>query len=202
MTGNIPPDTLHDALAEALALWTGAVKNRRSPLHTPVVCTWDGGAPAPRIMVLRDVRDDASHFRFHTDARSPKVTQIANGAPVALLGYDAEARVQLTVKGRAHVGREGDATDAAWNASALSSRRCYLAAFAPGTQVDAPTSGLPATMLDRAPTEAESRDGRANFAILTIEAEELEWLRLTSCGNKRAVFRRAGDAWHGEWITP
>lgn len=202
MTGDIPPDTLHDALAEALALWTGAVKNRRSPLHTPVVCTLAGDAPAPRIMVLRDVRDDASYFRFHTDARSPKAAQIANGAPVALLGYDAEARVQLTVKGHAQVRREGDATDAAWGSSALSSRRCYLAAYAPGTHVEAPTSGLPEAMLNRAPTDAESREGRANFAILTIEAEEMEWLRLTSCGNKRAVFRRAGGTWHGQWITP
>ena len=206
MTNAAIPTTLEDALNEAIALWVGAVKNRHSPLHTPVVCTLaDAGKatfPAPRIMVLRATNADASHFRFHTDARSPKCDQIGGGAPIALLGYDPAARVQLTVRGVARIDQDGSAAEQAWRASALSSRRCYLAAFPPGTPVDQPTSGLPDDMLDRAPTLSESQEGRANFAILQIEAEELEWLRLTSCGNKRALFHRRDDLWQGQWITP
>jgi pyridoxamine 5'-phosphate oxidase len=206
MTDAAIPTTLEEALNEAIALWVSAVKNRHSPLHTPVVCTLaeagNGAFPAPRIMVLRATNADASHFRFHTDARSPKCDQIGTGAPIALLGYDPIARVQLTVRGVARITQDDSAAEQAWQASALSSRRCYLAAFPPGTPVDQPTSGLPDDMLDRAPTLAESLGGRPNFAILQIEAEELEWLRLTSCGNKRALFRRQNGLWHGQWVTP
>ena len=110
--------------------------------------------------------------------------------------------VTLTVRGVGRIEQAGTHADTAWQGSALSSRRCYLAAHPPGTSVDAPMSGLPEHLLDRAPTEAESYDGRTNFAVLLIEAQELEWLKLTSCGNKRAVFRREGDQWTGQWITP
>ena len=196
------PSTLDAVLGEATALWSQAVKNRHSPLHTPVVCTMAHGHPAPRIMVLREVSSDATRFRFHTDARSPKVSQIGDGAPISLLGYDPESRIQLTVRGRAQTDRSGIGAESAWQASALSSRRCYLAAYAPGTPVDAPVSGIPNDMLDRAPTMLESLEGRSNFAILLVEADEMEWLKLTSCGNKRALFKRKNGAWQGQWITP
>lgn len=204
MTAAAVPTTLDGALNEAVSLWEKAVKNRHSPLHTPVVCTQAGLdlPPAPRIMVLRAVADAASQFRFHTDARSPKCDHIANGSPIALLGYDPEARVQLTVRGIARLDRTGAAADSAWDASALSSRRCYLAAHPPGTPVDQPLSGLPDHLLNRAPTEIESQEGRPHFAIVTVEAAEMEWLRLTSCGNRRAVFRRNVQEWQGHWITP
>lgn len=70
MTASVP-DTLDDVLADSLARWTGAVKDRHSPLHTPVVTSVINDLPAPRIMVLRAVSPDGGLFRFHTDARSP-----------------------------------------------------------------------------------------------------------------------------------
>jgi pyridoxine/pyridoxamine 5'-phosphate oxidase len=153
-------------------------------------------------MVLRAASDDGIHFRFHTDARSPKTAELGADGPIALLGYDPDLRVQLTVRGNGRIERESLHAETAWEGSALSSRRCYLAAHPPGTPVSQPISGLPDHLLDRSPTEAESHDGRTNFAVLMIEAQELEWLKLTSCGNKRAVFRRDGDQWVGQWITP
>ena len=196
------PETLEAVLADIIRRWTGAVKDRHSALHTPVVSSVIDGCPASRIMVLRAATADGTAFRFHTDARSPKAHAINNGAPVSLLGYDAQARLQLIVRGKGRVETESAATDAAWQASALSSRRCYLAAHAPGTEVDDAISGLPDHLLARAPTADESEAGRANFAILQIEASELEWLLLTSCGNKRAVFHYVNEKWQGQWITP
>lgn len=196
------PDTLDAVLADIQSRWSGAVRNRHSPFHTPVVCSLDDRHPAPRIMVLRAASPDAQSFRFHTDARSPKVSQIGQSAPVSLLGYDAEARVQLTVRGVGRIEQLGPIANTAWQASALSSRRCYLAAHAPGTPVDAAMSGIPIDLQNRTPTEAETLPARENFAVLLVEADELEWLLLTSCGNKRARFTRADAAWAGQWITP
>lgn len=198
----LAPDTLEAVLADSLARWRGAVKDRHSPLHTPVVSTAINDVPTSRIMVLRAVSEDGSLFRFHTDARSPKAQHIGTDAPIAVLGYDAQARIQLNVRGRARIEQQGNVADTAWETSALSSRRCYLAAHAPGTPVPEPMSGLPEHLLARAPTQAESEDGRAQFAVLLIDVTEVEWLLLTSCGNKRARFRREGDTWQGQWITP
>lgn len=153
-------------------------------------------------MVLREVLQGCAGLRFHTDARSAKTSQIGDGAPIAVLGYDPETRVQLTLRGIGHVERDSSKADAAWEASALSSRRCYLAAHPPGTEVDVPTSGLPDSLLARAPTANESEAGRGNFAILLVDVVEMEWLKLTSCGNQRARFRREGEIWQGQWITP
>ena len=173
-------ETLDEVRDHILRLWTGAVRNRHSPLHTPVVASVAADhSPSPRIMVLRHVADGCTGFRFHTDVRSAKVKEIGTSGPVTLLGYDPEQRVQLIVRGTGRVEQASDAADAAWDASALSSRRCYLAAHAPGTAVEAPTSGLPDQLLTRAPTLEESAEGRSNFGVLLIEARELEWLKLT-----------------------
>ena len=196
------PDSVDQILAEITGIWSGATSNRRSPFHTPIVCTVKDASPSPRVMVLRDASDDGMNFRFHTDARSPKAIEIGTQGPIAVLGYDPDLRIQLTVRGIGRIDREGAYAETAWEASALSSRRCYLAAHPPGTPVTAPISGLPDHLLDRSPTEVESQDGRMNFAVLLVEAQELEWLKLTSCGNKRALFRRDGDLWAGQWITP
>ena len=196
------PDSIEQILDEITGLWSGALRDRRSPFHTPIVCSVRDAPPSPRIMVLRSASEDGMRFRFHTDARSPKAIEIGAQGPVAVLGYDPDLRIQLTVRGIGRIDRESTHAETAWEGSALSSRRCYLAAHPPGTPVTAPISGLPDHLLDRSPTEVESQDGRMNFAVLLIEAQELEWLKLTSCGNKRALFRRDGDQWAGQWITP
>jgi hypothetical protein len=146
-------------------------------------------------MVLRAVSQDGYLFRFHTDARSPKAQHIGAGAPIAVLAYDP-------ARGTARIEHQGDIADTAWNSTALSSRRCYLAAHAPGTPVPEPISGLPEHLLARAPTAAESEAGRGQFSVLLIDVTELEWLLLTSCGNKRARFQRDAGRWQGQWITP
>lgn len=197
------PETIDEVRTHIVGLWTSAVRNRHSPLHTPVVTSVSAAkSPSPRIMVLRAVAPDCTAFRFHTDQRSAKVGEIGAGGPVALLGYDPDARVQLIVRGTARIEHLGELADAAWAASALSSRRCYLAAHPPGTSVDSPTAGLPEALHSRSPTEAESLPGRDNFSVLLVEPHALEWLKLTSCGNRRAVFTRQGEDWHGQWVTP
>lgn len=195
-------DHLDGVLDHIVGMWSGAARNRHSPLHTPTVCSVSGSAPAPRIMVLRNVEGQCATFRFHTDIRSAKATQIDAGAPVAILGYDPDSRVQLIVRGVGRIERSGEAAERAWESSALSSRRCYLAAHPPGTQTAEATSGLPEALLTRSPTAPESEAGRENFGILMVDAVELEWLKLTSCGNQRALFQRSENGWTGTWITP
>jgi len=201
MTGglSIPRDDL-DAIATDL--WARLVRgkaDRKSPWHTPVVGTADG---ALRVMVLRHVDAVAGALRFHTDARAPKATAVGASARVNILFYDAGAKLQLRCSGVGRIAADGGMADAAWAASAPSSRRCYLAPTAPSSRTDAPTSGLPADYDARLPTMAESEAGRGNFAALTIMLDRIDWLYLAHDGHRRALFERQSDQWAGCWLVP
>jgi pyridoxamine 5'-phosphate oxidase len=177
--------------------------DRHSPFHTPIVASVDRtGAPQQRVMVLRKVDQNAGTLRFHTDTRTPKIMQLADNAAVSVIGYDAGAKIQIRVTGTAHASVSGVEADTAWEASAPSSRRCYLAEAAPGTHSAVPISGLPTHVESRVPSVAETAPGRKNFAILSVEIERLEWLYLASDGHRRAAFTRDGTGWSGQWLVP
>lgn len=197
---------LDDLEAARAALWMRlgrAVRDRRSPWHTPVVATTTAeGEPRARVMVLRAVEVDSGRFRLHTDARAAKVAELAASPRAALLFYDAGARLQLRVEGRAWIETGTGLAEAAWAATRPFSRRCYTAPVAPGTESDQPTSGLPAELETREPSLAESEAGRPNFAILRVEAERLEFLHLAVTGHRRGRFDRDGTGWTGRWLIP
>ena len=133
-------ETLDAVLADAAAHLTRAARDRKSPMHVPVVGTGDGDL---RMMVLRACDPDIGLLRFHTDARSPKARQLGSHAVASVLAFDAEAKIQLRVKGYARIECAGPVADAAWAASSPYARRCYLAVAAPGSPAERPMSGLP-----------------------------------------------------------
>lgn len=193
--------TLESVLADAGERLGKAAKDRRSALHTPVVGTADGDL---RIMVLREATSDLATLRFHTDLRSPKCALIGSGAPVSVLAYDPEARIQLRMRGEGRIESHGPVADAAWERATASSRRCYLAETGPGGVLEAAGSAIPDHLVDRAPTLAETASGRANFAVLLVEVRSLDWLHLTHEGGTRARFTRESAAapWRATWIAP
>lgn len=194
-----PNDDLDAIAADLWARLIAATSGRHSPWHTPVIGTADGDL---RIMVLRHADAPSARLRFHTDARSPKAALIGAAAPVSALFYDAEAKLQLRCTGTGSIAVSGPEADAAWTKSAPSSRRCYLAEFAPGTESALPTSGLPADVAGRVPSLAESEAGRANFALLTLTLNRIDWLYLAHDGHRRALFERADNGWAARWIIP
>lgn len=193
--------TLDSIVADAAERLSEAARNRRHAMHTPVVGTADGDL---RIMVLREATADLAQLRFHTDLRSPKAGLIGDGAPVSVLAYDPEARVQLRMRGQGRIEHAGPVADAAWHKAAASSRRCYLAETGPGGALDAAGSAIPEDLLHRAPTIDETLAGRANFAVLLVEVRSIDWLQLTHEGGIRARFTRsdATAPWQGGWIAP
>jgi pyridoxamine 5'-phosphate oxidase len=203
MTLGIKPDTFDAVLAD---IWMRLVRggaDRRSAFHTPVVASIDAdGLPQQRVMVLRKCVEADATMRFHTDLRSAKVNEIGAGARVNILGYDATAKIQIRASGLASVTGVGDVADTAWVASSPSSRRCYLTRYAPGSVADKPMSGLPASLESRVPERSETEAGRANFAVLTVKLDRLEWLYLAHDGHVRARFADEGGTWKGEWLIP
>jgi pyridoxine/pyridoxamine 5'-phosphate oxidase len=193
MTRPAPPATPEEALAQALALLTRGVADRRSPFHTPVLATrgLDGG-PNLRTVVLRAFDPALRLVRVHADRRSAKVAEIAADPRAMLHGYDAGAQVQLRLAGAACLHLDDAVAADAWAASRAMSRRVYASAEAPGAPVPAPP-----------PAPQDEAAGRAHFAVVTLRVDSLDWLLLAAEGHRRARF-----AWDGAgrlsagWIAP
>ncbi len=200
------PDFYDDLDASFEQAWQMLVRggaDRRSAFHTPVVASVDAsGAPEARVMVLRQADRAFRLLRFHTDNRTGKVAELARQPAITVLGYDPVGKIQLRVRGTGSIIADGAQADAAWARSALSSRKCYLAAPAPGSDTIGPTSGLPPAFETRDPDDAEALPGRTNFSILLVTVETLEWLYLAAPGHRRARFRWTGSGWSKTWLVP
>ncbi len=174
--------------------------SRKSPMHAPVVGTADGDL---RVMVLRGYDPDCHTLRFHTDARSPKVAAVQADPAIGILAYDAQAKVQIRIRGTGRVERDTPAVDAIWAESSTFARRCYLAGEGPSSHVPAPTSGLPGWAEGIQPTEDQVAPARANFAVFWVTVERYDWLYLSNEGHRRArVTLGAEGETLLEWLVP
>lgn len=196
-------DPLLAAAAEnGWSLLTDGVKSRKSPLHTLAVASLsDLGCPDQRIMVLRSVDPASATLTFNTDVRSPKTAQIA-GQRVHILGYHPDAAVQLRLAGLANLHSQDDVAEVAWAAATNFARRCYLAEQAPGTALPGPASGLPGWVEGKQPSDRQVAPARANFAVIRVVVDRLDWLHLANSGHRRALFLRDGQHWAGQWLAP
>jgi 3-hydroxyisobutyrate dehydrogenase len=193
-------ETLDDVLGDCRNRLIRAPRDRKAPMHTPVIVTGDVDA---RVMVLRAFDSQGWTLRLHTDARAPKAQALASDPRVAALFYDKGAKVQIRARGTGAILTQGGEVDAAWGSSTNFARRCYLGE-GPGARAAGPTSGLPPEFEGVEPDEAQLVPARANFALLKITLTALDWLYLAHTGHVRAQFARsaAGAAWEGRWVAP
>jgi pyridoxamine 5'-phosphate oxidase len=191
-------DTLAQIRADIDHRLARAASDWRCAMHTPVVATADADA---RVMVLRAFDPAAMRLRFHTDSRAPKAALIGNGGRIGVLFYDREAKLQIRTRGWGRIEAHGPQVDAAWAQSTGFARRCYLGER-PGHVAEGPSSGLPPQFEGVEPDEEQLVPARANFALLVVTLDELDWFSLAHTGHRRVQFRREGAVWQGSWVTP
>lgn len=198
-------------LADILdSCWHGleaASRDRRHAWRLPVLATLaTDGSPASRTVVLRHVDRAAPSIACHTDARSPKLAELAADPRVSWTFYDPSSQVQLRVRAIAAVHRAAQQDPIAlerWERTSLSSRRCYLAPRAPGGACESPSANLPEGLLDRSPVPGEDLPGLANFAVISTRPLAFDWLLLRASGHRRARFMLEGEgAPHATWAEP
>ncbi len=195
--------SLDQILKESWAALVAGAQSAKSDYHLATIATADDdGLPEARTVVLRRAKPSARLLAFHTDARAPKVAQIRARPDIAWHFYSREDRVQLRLRSIATVHAGDDAAREAFEGSRLSSRRCYLAPHPPGSPADGPSGNLPTWVEDRVPEETEAAPGFANFALITAQVTELDWLWLASKGHRRARFRWEGDRCASTWVHP
>lgn len=186
-------DNIRDDIA--VRLNEGAT-SRHCAMHAPAVATADADA---RVMVLRAFERVGWRLRFHTDARSPKVGVIGSGAPVGVLFYDREAKIQIRCRGTGRIETDRPLADAAWAESTNFARRCYLGE-GPGAVSDVPTSGLPPQFEGTEPNDAQLASARANFAVLLVDLAQADWFYLSNKGHRRAIIDLVSG--EGQWVSP
>ena len=191
-------ETLEDVRNDVVNRLARAARDRKSPMHTPVVATGDADV---RTMVLRAFDPASWTLRFHTDTRAPKVAVIEADPRIGLLLYDKAQKIQLRLQGTGRIERTGPVADAAWAAGDNFARRCYLGE-GPGAASDHPISGLPSQFEGTEPDDAQLLPARPNFAVLLVELHRLDWFTLAHTGHRRAQFSRTGDDWQGQWVSP
>jgi pyridoxamine 5'-phosphate oxidase len=179
------------------------VTDRHHPFHAPVVTNSTPLGPAGRTVVLRSVDADSGSLAFHSDSRSPKMSQLKVDPRVQWLFYSVPDKIQIRLSALAEIHQNDDRARQAWERTALSSRRAYTSHLAPGTILTTPHNSFDEALQHRAPTEEESQLGRPNFTVIETRVETIDWLWLEARGNTRALFeRQARGDWTENWIAP
>ena len=180
-------------------LVVGATKSKDA-FHTFSIATQNQDEINLRTVVLRKAIPSERELRFHTDIRSNKWAELKHHNSISALFYDASARIQLRIKGKALLHFDDEITSEAWKKTSLSSRKCYLTEFSPSSFAMAPTSGLSEQFEQENFSILESEEGQKNFGIVSIKVESIDWLWLNHAGHRRAFFDYKKGI--NQWMIP
>lgn len=174
---------------------------RKDPFHFPVLGTVSSSGCSMRTLVLRAASQINRTLVFHVDLRSPKVVQIRLNPKVAIHFYSHEEKFQLRLQAVAKISTDDEIAEWSWQKTALSARRAYCGK-PPGLPSPVPDTGYPEHLREREPTQEESEAGRANFAVISCEVFEMDYLRVGRHGHIRARFLWKDGNFSGAWFTP
>jgi hypothetical protein len=195
-------DALDDILKEVWQMLTRGVTHSNDAFHWPVLGTTASNGISLRTVILREFIATDRVLVCHTDNRAEKVREIRQSPDVSWLFYHPERKVQLRISGQATLHTDDQFAEAQWAATKLISRINYCATEAPGTAIAKPSSGLPDFLLKKVPTLLEHQHGRDHFMAIACCIESMDWLRLSTMGNRRARFEWNEEGLRATWLVP
>ena len=203
--------SLEDILESIWSRLAAALEDPASPLRVPVVATASAdGVPGARAMVLRAINQQQGQVVLFSDRRGRKVEDLSANPLAELVFYDptaqGEDRTQYRMSGAVTLARDADA-QAIWDELPWTQKLLYSATPAPGSTIPEPSSGLSDALfgpdLSEAEKHAHLQDGFANFSVITIQIEQIDWLLITPDGNRAARYHRDKTGnWHSSWRIP
>ncbi|WP_158825520.1 pyridoxamine 5'-phosphate oxidase family protein [Mucilaginibacter lacusdianchii] len=152
-------------------------------------------------VVLRKIGFNEQQLVFFTDYRSPKVSQISSHNRLTVCGYNPATQIQLIFKGVATIHYRDEVAQHNWKVEGYKGQKSYLAKPAPSTAIEQPDDGL--SYLASPQSNGDTPDGYENFAVVVIDVKQMEYLKLSPTGNRRAQFTlQPSGAWQGTWLIP
>lgn len=167
-----------------------------SPLHLLTLATVTlEGQPSARLMVNRGADRRSGVLWFHSGRRSPKVAQVRANPWACVVAFDPFDGVELRLNGAVTVHDHGPLADRHWEQMTETAREFYLyhddrGHATAGTDPRLPfdPEGLAAALTERA---------RANFAVLELAVETIDWYQVLD-GRQRRALLRGVSAWRAE----
>jgi hypothetical protein len=195
-------DTLEGVLQEVWAMLKQGVADFDDPFHWPVLGTSAKDGSRLRCVILRQLMLPERILVCHTDARANKVQEILNCVNVSWLFYHPQRKVQLRISGSAELHANDEFADEQWAATKITTRLNYCATQPPGTHVDRPSSGIPDLLIKGAATLLSGQRGRENFMAIACRIDAIDWLKLSTLGNRRARFDWDENKLKAVWLIP
>jgi general stress protein 26 len=173
--------------------------DRTHPMRLMVMATAGiGGRPSARTMTVRGASRELSRIWFHTDRRTPKAMDIRANPNVCLVCFDPRDGVELRLSGRAELLDTGPEADRHWHQAEMIIRHLYSSPHSPGEPAPPPDPEL--SHSHEALSEALTRRARANFAVIEVNVETIDWFQILETRSSRAILR-ASKGWRTEYVT-
>ena len=179
------------------------VKDRKHSFHTPVFCNVnDDGVIESRVVVLRQFDPLELVLNFHTDFRSPKVTDLKKNNNSLFVFYDHKLKIQMRIKTTSMLNNQNKIAKEMWDKTRLLSRKCYLTERNPSSFTLFPEDGIPEHLIGKEPNFEESEKGFRNFTVVENKVNEIDWLYLKISGHRRLKLVFKNESPEYQWLIP
>lgn len=187
----------HDDMGETA--WGRLLRGARdpeSPFHLLTLATVTlEGQPSARLMVNRGADRRSGLLWFHSGRRSPKVAQVRANPWACVVGFDTSDGVEVRMNGTVTVHDHGALADRHWEQMTETAREFYRhhddrhhATAGTDPRLPFDPEELAAALTERA---------RANFAVLELAVETIDWYQVLD-GRQRRALLRSVSAWRAE----
>ncbi len=195
-------DTFDGILSETWTMLEHGAASFKDPFHWPVLGTVGEDTCNMRTVILRQLILPDRRLVCHTDTRAGKVQEIKRNNRVSWLFYHPKKKIQLRISGMAELHVNDSFADKQWADASVATRLNFSATKAPGTPIDKPASGLPDFMINKLPTLLESEKSRNNFLSISCRIDSMDWVLLSTLGNRRASFNWKKNKLNSSWLVP
>ena len=196
-------ENTHEIFEEIKKNLTRGVKDRKHAFHNPVFCNvdQDGGVDS-RVVVLRKFDPINMILNFHTDYRSPKVSNLKQNNKSMLVFYDHKLKIQMRIKTTSIINYQNEIAKEMWDKTKLLSRKCYLTSKDPSSLTTLPEDGIPEHLIGKEPEFEESEKGYKNFTVIENKINEIDWLYLKISGHRRLNLLFQNNKPQFQWLIP
>ena len=196
-------ENTHEIFEDIKSNLTRGVKDRKHAFHNPVFCNVDqDGRVDSRVVVLRNFDPINMILNFHTDYRSPKVSNLKENNKSMFVFYDHKLKIQMRIKTTSIINYQNEIAKEMWDKTKLLSRKCYLTSKDPSSLTSLPEDGIPEHLIGKEPEFEESKKGYKNFTVIENKINKIDWLYLEISGHRRLNLLFQNNKPQFQWLIP